>query len=124
MCLDAFSSNYWYIYMSTFHITNQGNYLPFLLDIFIYLIIVVLLLTSHGKVACVVHSKQTQVAILNIQGLSEDEKMVKKIDKATVMMLIMVGVYLLLWFPLILTSVMLLVANELSHVYGGLGLYL
>ena len=42
--------------------------------------------------------------------------MVKKIDKATVMMLIMVGVYLLLWFPLILTSVMLLMTNKLSHV--------
>ena len=45
--------------MSTFHITNQGNYLPFLLDIFIYLIIVdkrwlVLLVVSKRKYSSLV----------------------------------------------------------------------
>ena len=103
------------IYISMYHLFVQGDYLPYLLDIFIFLIMVVLLLVTHGKVACVARLKRTQVAAIDMQDGSDADKKIKKIkkiDRATLMMLVMVGVYLLLWSPLILTSFIMLVTNE------------
>ena len=105
------------IYMGMYSLMLQGNYLPYLVDIFIYMTMMVLLIVSHGKVACVARSKRTQIAAIDMQDFSDPDKKtkkIKKIDRATLMMLVMVGVYLLLWFPLILTSVIMLVTNELT----------
>ena len=109
------------VYMGAYSIMLQGNYLPYLIDIFIYLIMLGLLLVTHGKIACVARSKRTQIVDVNIQDLSEANnktKKIKKIDRATLMMLVMVGVYLLLWFPLILSSVIMVVTSEVTPTTG------
>ena len=103
------------VYMGVHSLMLQGNYFPYLIDIFIYLIMLGLLLVTHGKVACVARSKRTQIVDINMQDSSEGNKKtkkIKKIDRATLMMLVMVGVYLLLWFPIILTSVIMVVTSE------------
>ena len=71
------------IYVTMNSLIAQGNNLVFLFDIFLFLIIVVLLLVTHGKVACVARSKRTQVTAGDVQDLSDGNKTKnKKIDDA------------------------------------------
>ena len=82
------------------------------MDSCIYVLMVILLTISHGKIALVARQKRKQIAASQpIRSTITDST---KVDRATVMMLIMVGVYLFLWFPSILATIILFTTNELT----------
>ena len=99
-------------YLFMYQMIFYGNFLPYLMDSCIYVLMAILLAISHGKIALVARQKRKQIAASQpIRSTITDST---KVDRATVMMLIMVGVYLLLFFPSILATIILLKTNEMT----------
>ena len=83
-----------------------------LADIIVFLTTFILLTITHGKIACVVRSKRNQVAQIEVHTVTDSEINPQKIDRATLMMLVIVGVFLILWFPVILGSFMIVLTSK------------
>ena len=66
---------------------------------------VILLLITHGKVTRVARKQQMQIQAIDVSESGQTVRKGKKMDRATAMLLVMVGVYLTLWFPFVLSSV-------------------
>ena len=95
----------------------QCNFLPYLMESCIYVLMVILLAISHGKIALVARQKRKQIAASQPNNSSETMNPVTnstKLDRATVMILVIVGVYLLLCLPSISATNILLVTNEFT----------
>ena len=114
-----------YAYMYEF--IYSGNYWPFMMDLFTYSVTTVLLLLSHGKIAYVARNKRKQIANLELHAASKGENAnsnrPRTTDKATMMMLVMVGAYLLFWLPSFVSSIIILVSGNFTVTIGNIRVF-
>ena len=70
-----------------------------MLDVIIFSICVAMLIVTHGKVTCMAKAQRIQIEATKIQGSAGSGNIKRKgkkiLDRATVMMLVVVGVFLL-----------------------------
>ena len=80
-------------------------------SIFNYVLLAILLLFLHGKVTITAKQQRRRV-----EGTNGNKGRHHGVERATKMMVIIVGVYLLLWAPLIVTTIVALILKESNAV--------
>ena len=99
-----------------------------IMDFAVYFIAAFILLMLHGKITYIAKRHRNQIEAMGTQMENNSGKTAKRpVARATLMMLVVVGLFLLLWLPYIVCTIIKFVSPEeiyLIAYLGGIGVLL